>query len=207
MNQLGGIQQVMGSNGATFKNAYVSYSLCCPSRATILRRPYPHNHDIRLQRSSARWRGEVQKFGSRQVHSSNLAQRRWLPDQVHRQVHEWLHRPLQSLLVGTSGPSCKADPRNNQVNDDGRSITLRVTPLTCLQTKPPTSSGGAQANAAPFFVIIGTKAPHTPPEVVDRHLDRFAKTSLPQPLNFNEGDVSDKPAWVQKYTPMRTDSK
>src|ERR671914_2153513 len=47
MEQLGGIKQVMGSNGTTFNNAYVSYSLCCPSRATILRGQYPHNHDIR----------------------------------------------------------------------------------------------------------------------------------------------------------------
>ena len=35
MEQLGGIQQVMGSNGTTFKNAYVTFSLCCPSRATF----------------------------------------------------------------------------------------------------------------------------------------------------------------------------
>jgi hypothetical protein len=27
-------------------NAYVTYSLCCPSRATILRDQYPHNHNI-----------------------------------------------------------------------------------------------------------------------------------------------------------------
>jgi N-acetylglucosamine-6-sulfatase len=46
MEQLGGIQQVMGSNGTTFNNAYVTYSLCCPSRATFLRGQYPHNHGI-----------------------------------------------------------------------------------------------------------------------------------------------------------------
>ena len=33
MEQLGGIRQVMASNGTTFENAYVTYSLCCPSRA------------------------------------------------------------------------------------------------------------------------------------------------------------------------------
>ena len=64
MEQLGGIQQVMGSNGVTFENAYVSYSLCCPSRATILRGQYPHNHDILYNCFSDRWRGEVQKLRS-----------------------------------------------------------------------------------------------------------------------------------------------
>ena len=46
MQDLPGIRQVMGSNGITFENAYVTYSLCCPSRATILRGQYPHNHGI-----------------------------------------------------------------------------------------------------------------------------------------------------------------
>src|SRR5688572_8627326 len=46
MRQLDGITNIMGANGTTFENAYVSYSLCCPSRATIFRGQYPHNHGI-----------------------------------------------------------------------------------------------------------------------------------------------------------------
>jgi N-acetylglucosamine-6-sulfatase len=41
MEQLSGIRSVMNANGVTFKNAYVTYSLCCPSRASILRGQYP----------------------------------------------------------------------------------------------------------------------------------------------------------------------
>jgi N-acetylglucosamine-6-sulfatase len=32
--------------GTTFDNAFVTNSLCCPSRATILRGQYTHNHHI-----------------------------------------------------------------------------------------------------------------------------------------------------------------
>jgi N-acetylglucosamine-6-sulfatase len=46
MQDLPGIREVMGSNGTTFENAYVTYSLCCPSRATFLRGQYPHNHGV-----------------------------------------------------------------------------------------------------------------------------------------------------------------
>src|SRR5918995_771844 len=35
MQQLGGISDIMGSNGTTFENAYVTLPLCCPSRATF----------------------------------------------------------------------------------------------------------------------------------------------------------------------------
>jgi N-acetylglucosamine-6-sulfatase len=37
----------IGAEGVTFDDAYVSYSLCCPSRATYLTGQYAHNHDVR----------------------------------------------------------------------------------------------------------------------------------------------------------------
>jgi len=38
---------LLGQRGVTFNNNFVSYSLCCPSRATLLTGQYAHNHDIR----------------------------------------------------------------------------------------------------------------------------------------------------------------
>src|SRR5687768_12264723 len=34
------------AEGVRFGNAYVTQSLCCPSRATVLTGKYPHNHGI-----------------------------------------------------------------------------------------------------------------------------------------------------------------
>src|SRR5687767_12345038 len=39
-------KELVADHGATFANAFVSYSFCSPSRATILRGQYPHNHRI-----------------------------------------------------------------------------------------------------------------------------------------------------------------
>ena len=47
MRYLDGLRNVMSENGTTFSRAYVSDAVCCPSRATILRGQYPHNHGIR----------------------------------------------------------------------------------------------------------------------------------------------------------------
>ena len=47
--------------------------------------------------------------------------------------------------------------------------------------------------------MIGTKAPHRPPEVADRYKDQFATILLPRPRNFDERDVSDKARWLRAY--------
>ena len=37
-------QALLGAKGMRFENAFVSNALCCPSRATIMRGQYSHNH-------------------------------------------------------------------------------------------------------------------------------------------------------------------
>ncbi|MDQ2672917.1 MAG: sulfatase, partial [Actinomycetota bacterium] len=85
----------------------------------------------------------------------------------------------------------------NQVNDDGQSVTLTGNSADAFANEASNFIRRSSANPEPFFVVIGTKAPHDPPEVADRYKDRFATTPLPKPSNFNEADVSDKPQWVR----------
>jgi hypothetical protein len=39
-------RELLGSNGVTFARSYVSYPVCCPSRATYLTGQYAHNHGV-----------------------------------------------------------------------------------------------------------------------------------------------------------------
>ena len=45
------IHSLLVNQGLTFSNAFVTRSLCCPSRASILRGQYPHNHTIQSNRT------------------------------------------------------------------------------------------------------------------------------------------------------------
>ena len=56
--------------GASLANYFVSYSFCCPSRATILRGQYPHNHRI----EGNEWpTGGYQKFHALGLDNSTIA--------------------------------------------------------------------------------------------------------------------------------------
>lgn len=39
-------RNLLANRGVEFKNAFVTRSLCCPSRATIFRGQYAHNHRV-----------------------------------------------------------------------------------------------------------------------------------------------------------------
>src|SRR5687768_11150273 len=46
MRVMRNVKALLGAQGTTFKNSFVNYSLCCPSRSTFLTGQYAHNHGI-----------------------------------------------------------------------------------------------------------------------------------------------------------------
>src|SRR2546423_13084606 len=41
------VQALLAAQGTSFNEAYVSFPLCCPSRATMMSGQYMHNHGVR----------------------------------------------------------------------------------------------------------------------------------------------------------------
>jgi N-acetylglucosamine-6-sulfatase len=197
MEQLPGIKTLMGSNGMTFENAYVTYALCCPSRASFFRGQYPHNHGITSDES---------RFGEPRFHQLGRDQSTiatWLNSAGYRTKY------IGKYLNGYQGAyiplgwdewyALQGSVENNVVNDDGKSVQLTGTSTDVFTGKATDFIRRSSANPEPFFVMVGTRAPHRPPEVPDRYLNSFANAQLPRPPSFNELDVSDKPQWVRSY--------
>jgi N-acetylglucosamine-6-sulfatase len=214
MEQLGGIRSVMNANGTTFENAYVTFSLCCPSRATILRGQYPHNHGII---GNALPEGGEEKFRNLGRDRSTIAT--WLNNTGYQTklVGKYMNSyydlyvpPGWDEWYAMTGDHWNlSDPATGKMNNNGQRTTVGGHSTDVFADKASDFIRRSSANAAPFFLWVGTKAPHSPPEVADRYKDQFTTTPLPKEdviLNFNEDDVSDKPAWVRsrsKHSPTQ----
>src|SRR5215218_1232953 len=202
IKQLGGIRVVMGTNGTTFENAYVTFSLCCPSRATMLRGQYPHNHGII---DNALPDGGEGKFRNLGRDRSTIAT--WLDDAGYQtklvgkymnSYNDLYKPPGWDEWYAMMGDHWNlSDPATGKMNDNGKQTTLGGHSTDVFADKASDFITRSSKNPAPFFLWVGTKAPHSPPEVADRYQNEFTTTPLPKPPNFNEADVSDKPAWVR----------
>ena len=84
MRVMPNVQTLLANQGVTFDNSFVSYSLCCPSRATFLTGQYAHNHGVW---GNAAPNGGYYKLDCHE-HAPRLAPARRLPDDPPRQVPE-----------------------------------------------------------------------------------------------------------------------
>ena len=196
--------RVMGE-GVTFDNAFVTQSLCCPSRATALRGQYPHNHHITTNDVPD---GGAMRFRRRGLDESTFAT--WLEDSGYRTglVGKYLNNtgevyvpPGWDEWVGMVGMDS-----DHVINHNGK---LHHYPRSTLMTDVYTEKSLSflrratdEASDPPFMLWAGTFAPHLPADYAESDADLYTDTPLPRPPSFNEADVSDKPKWVRKTPPL-----
>jgi N-acetylglucosamine-6-sulfatase len=189
----------LAAEGTTFENAFVTDPMCCPSRATILRGQYAHNHEI----VGNTWpRGGSRKFRVLGLGESTVAT--WLQDEGYRTV---LVGKYMNGYYGTRVPvgwddwyAIAGDYRSTRLSENGRVSYYdpeRDHLDEVLAEKATGYVRGTTADDSPFFMWLGTSAPHAPATPAARHEDAFLGARLPRPSSFDEKDVSDKPDWVR----------
>jgi N-acetylglucosamine-6-sulfatase len=189
----------LAAEGTTFENAFVTDPLCCPSRATILRGQYAHNHRV-----VGNWwpHGGARKFRDLGHEDSTVAT--WLQDEGYRTA---LVGKYMNEYHGTRVPpgwdewyAISGNHLSTRLSENGR-IVIYDSEHHHLDDVLAEKAAGYVRRAAdegsPFFVWLGTTAPHAPAEPASRHEDTFPDARLPRPPSFNEEDVSDKPDWVR----------
>jgi arylsulfatase A-like enzyme len=203
----------LAARGVTFTNAFVSVTVCCPSRATILRGQYSHNTGIETNSGANGGFATAYRNG---LERSTIAT--WLQDAGYATAH------FGKYLNGYPGPAPDAyvppgwdewysavagDPYSQYdytLNENGTFVAYGHEPgdygTTVYTRKAQAFIGRAVAAGRPFFASLAVYAPHLPATPAPPDVDLFPGVQAPRTASYNEEDVSDKPLWLQAVPPM-----
>lgn len=184
--------RALANKGTMFSNAFVTNSLCCPSRSTILTGQYSHNHHVMTNTAPD---GGASAFRPLEPYALPV----WLKNAGYTTgyVGKYLNE-----YDGTYVPPGW---------DEWQGINTDTVPATEPGQMTDVFSDQADSflknysGKTPFYLEIAPIAPHEPAIPYPRHSGLFTGQKTPQPPSFNEEDVSDKPYYVSKLKPLTRD--
>ena len=199
------ISSLLAGQGTSFEEAFVSHSVCCPSRSTILTGLYDHNHHVLGNEPPA---GGFQKFLSEGHEENTIAVRlqeagyqtaffgKYLngypagdPTHVSPGWEEWYGKLDGQRLY------------NYRLNENGEEVSYGNEPedffTDVLSGQATDFVQRAAPDSKPFFMYVAPTAPHGPATPAERHKGAFSEEEPPRPPSFDEEDVSDKPSQIQ----------
>jgi arylsulfatase A-like enzyme len=219
-SELAGMPNVMSEiagQGTSFNRAYVSFPLCCPSRATTMSGQYMHNHGVR---GNFPPQGGWPKF---QPHESNDLPV-WLHGAGYHNVHIGKYMNGYPTANGILPVPLGWDEWYGKVSEDALYFNYQLIEKTSPGGTPRITFYGDQpldyqtdvfgdravdfvkdhpVSQEPFLLDLWFNSPHGPFDPAPRDLFRLAGAPLPRLPAFNEKDISDKPRWFQRQARKR----
>ncbi len=208
---------LIGDQGATFDNAFVSLSLCCPSRASLLTGRYAHNHGVLDIKPP--W-GGFERLDGAETLATWLQRSGYATVLLGKYLNRYGRRDPTEVPPGWTEWHGLVDPSTYAYyryvfNDDGV-LTRHGDSPADYQTDVITGKAEeviARRAAAPqpFFLWVSYLAPHNglprepddpagmpTPVAAPRHAGAFAGEPLPRDPAFDEADVGDKPLAIRR---------
>jgi N-acetylglucosamine-6-sulfatase len=217
----------IGSHGVTFDNSFVNYSLCCPSRSTLLTGQYAHNHGVR---------GNQLPTGGYSKLAPSLGNS--LPVWLERAGYYTAHIGKFLNGYGATSPDTEVPPGWNEwygsidnpdaytggtytaygytLNENGRVVHYGSTPDAVDPATYQTDVYSQKAadfirrrvpSRKPFYLSLAPRDPHSEaaacncagdnPRAAPRYEGALAGLTAPRTPAFNEADVSDKPSNIK----------
>ncbi len=180
----------LANGGMQFTHAFVTTSLCSPSRASFLSGRYMHNHKV-VDNADAMPKGTItfpQLLQDSGYQTAFIG--KWhmggSSDAPRDGFDHWVSFPGQGTYA----------PGNFRLNVDGQRVPRRKY-MTDELTDYATRWLEQQTTAQPFLLYLSHKGVHGLYEPAPRHLDRYrdAKVPLPTPI-ASDVEQSGKPMWV-----------
>jgi N-acetylglucosamine-6-sulfatase len=222
----------IASKGVTFDNSFVNYSLCCPSRSTMLTGQYAHNHGVR---------GNQLPTGGYSKLAPTLGNS--LPVWLQRAGYYTAHIGKFLNGYGTTSPDTEVPPGWNEwygsldnpdaftggtytaygytLNENGQVVHYGTTPDAVDPATYQTDVYSQKAadfirrrapSRKPFYLSVAPRDPHGEaascncagdnPRAAPRYQGHFAGLTAPRDPSFNEANVSDKPSNIKNLAPL-----
>lgn len=199
----------MQRRGMTFSDYYVTDSLCCPSRATILTGKYPHNTGVFTNQGAD---GGYRTFNARQNQRATFATALQRAGYRTAMMGKYLngYRPSDPVPPGWDEWNVTGNGYSGfdyTLNENGRPVRYGNRPehymTDVLAGKGTDFIARAVKDRRPFMLEIATFAPHGPYTPAPRDAGLFPGLKAPRGPAFNEADISDKPAWLSDHPRLR----
>ncbi|HSK82214.1 MAG TPA: sulfatase [Rubrobacter sp.] len=198
------VRERIVNQGLNLTNAYVSESLCCPSRATILTGQYPHNTQVMRNGPP---KGGHETFVAQGLEDDNVGH--WLREAGYTTgfVGKYMNGYDASYKPpGWSYWYAKADGNTpgERVNNNGPTKNLAGDGKTWTDRFTPKATGFLDrstdaASDAPFALFFWPTQPHLEAgDYAERYADLYRNEPLNPKPSFDEADVSDKPQWIRE---------
>lgn len=177
---------------------FVTTSLCCPSRATMLTGLYAHTHGVldntaELDPTLPTWARIAQRAGVRTAYVG-----KW-----HMGAGNPHPRPGFDRWIGFRGQGQyswpgpeRLDPLDRQFSFDGELRTLEGY-VTDLLTDQAVAWLDEQDGTKPFALMVSHKACHAPFEPAPRHREALAGAPIPKVLPDTDAAYAELPAWIR----------
>ena len=202
------LNEMLAGEGLTFPNMFVSESLCCPSRSSIQRSQYIHNHQVT---GNSPPNGGFEKFHA--LHEDESTIGTWLKAAGYRTgfMGKYLNGYPDTAAPNYIPPGwddwnspAAGNPYgeyNYTMNENGKLVKYGNQPNEYMTDVLSQKAAGfikqASSDRKPFFLFVATYAPHQPATPAQRYQNAFVGVKAPRPPSYNERDVSDKPDWIK----------
>jgi N-acetylglucosamine-6-sulfatase len=201
------VRSRLAANGVTFTNAFVPNPWCCPSRASILTGTYSHTN--RVYRNAPPYGGYASFRAARTIAT-------WLDGAGYHTglVGKYLNGYRTGIPPGWDEWHAFSGGESNEGGAYYDYDLVDNGVLSHRGDRPSDYSTDVLADRAvrfvrdapprkPLFLYFAPFAPHGPATPADRHAAAFSSAEFrPRPPNFNEPNVSDKPAYIRSKPPL-----
>ena len=198
--------QAMQRDGLTFTNYFVTDSLCCPSRSSILTGKLPHDTQVFTNTPPF---GGYESFNAHgnEAHTFAVALQsggyrtamlgKYLNgyeparDGVRQGWNDW-------DVAGNGYPEF-----HYALNENGRVVQYGTDPKDYLTDVASNIADAFVRRGSPFFIEIATFAPHAPYIPAPRDADKFPGLGAPRGAAFGARPGPAAPKWLKDIPPLR----